>query len=151
MNKPLTPHLKVLDLYYAQKDGCKKHPLGVGKICVECCAEALQEDRAHIEKLFSLGMPAHHVLRLVAQENISAGKARELILGILFGDLSFDNLPSLRADVVLPAPDKTNRGKLETACWLAECKWFMLPLNTSMSEAVNELFEYFGMAPKKDI
>jgi hypothetical protein len=57
-------------------------------------------ERDRIEKLFSFGMPAYHVLRLMAAQNISAGKARELILGILFGGLTFDNLPCLNVDVV---------------------------------------------------
>jgi hypothetical protein len=33
-----------------------------------------------------------------AQENISAGKGRELILGLLFGGLTWDDLPVLNAD-----------------------------------------------------
>ena len=91
-------NLKALDLYYQQKDGCPKHIHGTGKICVECVNDAF----VHIEKLFDIGMPCHHVLRLVAQENISAGKGRELILGLLFSGLTFDDLPCLNADVVLP-------------------------------------------------
>jgi len=96
-DKPIPPYvaanLKCLDLYYSQKDGCSKHKAGVGKICVECVNDAF----VRIEKLFSIGMPCHHVLRLIAQENISAGKGRELILGLLFGGLTFDDLPCLNA------------------------------------------------------
>jgi hypothetical protein len=99
---PIPPYvaanLKCLDLYYSQKHGCMKHKSGVGKVCVECVNDAF----VRIEKLFAIGMPCHHVLRLIAQENISAGKGRELILGLLFGGLTFDDLPVLNADVVLP-------------------------------------------------
>lgn len=43
-NNFLTPKLKALDLYYAQKDGCPNgHPSGAGKICVDCVAQALAE------------------------------------------------------------------------------------------------------------
>jgi len=34
-----------LALYYAQKDGCKKHNPGCGKICLECVDEALKAAR----------------------------------------------------------------------------------------------------------
>jgi len=35
--------MKSLELYYAQKDGCKLHGDGHGKICVECVNDALTE------------------------------------------------------------------------------------------------------------
>jgi hypothetical protein len=90
-------NLKCLDLYYSQKDGCKRHKAGVGKVCVECVNDAF----VRIEKLFAIGMPAHHVLRLIANENISAGKGRELILGVLFGGLTWDDLPHLNVPTVM--------------------------------------------------
>jgi hypothetical protein len=39
----------VLDMYYRQKDGCKKHGDGHGKICLECVDEVIQYWKSRAE------------------------------------------------------------------------------------------------------
>lgn len=40
----------MLELYYAQKDGCKKHGDGHGKICLECVAGELKSRESAWQK-----------------------------------------------------------------------------------------------------
>ena len=38
---PITPGQRALELYYAQRAGCKKHHNGAGRICVDCVADEI--------------------------------------------------------------------------------------------------------------
>jgi len=103
-----------------------------------------------IINLLTIGAPGHHVLRLVGNGDISAGKGRELLIDVLLGKIGLGDLPVLNAGFPSMPEDETyiptiRRGRLETARWLAERSWYIATLTGGFTEAVNELFEFFGM------
>lgn len=50
-----------------------------------------------IETLLSHGQPGFHVLRLVGNGDISAGKGRELLIDVLLGKIGLGDLPMFNA------------------------------------------------------
>ena len=48
---PITPGQRALELYYAQRAGCKKHHNGAGRICVDCVADEIAVLRDALDRM----------------------------------------------------------------------------------------------------
>jgi len=78
---------------------CMKHlavrPLNSDENPGECIV-------CQIERLLSPGQPGFHVLRLVGNGDVSAGKGHELLVDVLLGKIGLGDLPCLNVSVVHP-------------------------------------------------
>jgi hypothetical protein len=67
-SKPVAGKTDALDMYYRQKDGCKIHGDGHGKICLRCVDEALASKEAEIANWKDISGQAHDVAEELQKE-----------------------------------------------------------------------------------